>query len=91
MIEELKDKISQLISDTINPSLEMHGGSVELSDVVSCNDSWKVLLDFRGGCHGCPSSVGGTLRSIEFFLREELNAPTLLVENSNSPDQFNSP
>jgi Fe-S cluster biogenesis protein NfuA len=85
MTEDLKEKIVNLIDETINPGLELHGGSVELSELVPCNDSWKVKLAFKGGCHGCPSSVGSTLRSIEFFLREELDAPTLLVESTEQP------
>ena len=82
MIESLKTEIIELINEMINPGLEAHGGYVELKELVSHHDTWKVMLDFKGGCDGCPSSVGSTLRSIEFFLREELNAPTLLVESA---------
>ena len=56
-------------------------GRADLVDLKLLGDSWEVQLEFSGGCGGCPSSIGGTLRSIEFLLREELNAPTLLVKN----------
>ena len=82
MAEDIKEKIIDLINESINPGLAAHGGSVELCNLEPHEDSWKITLDFMGGCHGCPSSVGGTLKSIEFFLREELNASTLIVESS---------
>tara|TARA_Y100000310_G_C20285249_1_gene624548 strand:- start:250 stop:525 length:276 start_codon:yes stop_codon:yes gene_type:complete len=80
--EDIKEKIVNLINESINPGLASHGGFVQLSDVIPYEDSWKITLDFMGGCHGCPSAVGSTLKSIEFFLREELDASTLIVESS---------
>ena len=71
-----------MINDMINPGLASHGGYVELNDIKPCEDSWEITLDFLGGCHGCPSSLGHTLSSIEFLLREELDAPTLQVKSS---------
>jgi len=79
---DIKEHIVELINDQINPGLASHGGYVELNDVRLCGDSWEVILDFMGGCQGCPSSLGYTLRSIEFLLREELNAPTLIIKSS---------
>ncbi len=82
MTKDIKEKIINLISESINPGLASHGGYVELNDVVPHEDSWKVILNFMGGCQGCPSSIGYTLKSIEFLLREELDASTLIVESS---------
>ena len=82
MTEDIKEKIINLINESINPGLAPQSGYIELNDVVPHEDSWKVILNFMGGCHGYPSSIGYTLRSIEFLLREELNASTLIVESS---------
>lgn len=84
MESDIKEKIIELINDYINPGLASHAGHVELKGAQLCEDNWEVTLDFMGGCHGCPSSLGSTLKSIESFLREELNAPTLLVKNSTT-------
>ena len=82
MASDIKEDIITLINDMINPGLASHGGYVELNDIKPCGDSWGVTLDFLGGCQGCPSSLSHTLRSIEFLLREELDAPTLRVKSS---------
>ncbi len=79
---DIKDHIKKLLKDEINPALAMHGGHADLAELKLLGDSWEVCLELSGGCVGCPSAIGGTLRSIEFLLREELNAPTLLVRNS---------
>ena len=79
---KIKDDVIKIIDEQINPGLASHGGYVELNSIDPCGDSWEITLDFMGGCHGRPSSLGYTLSSIEFLLREELNAPTLLVKSS---------
>jgi Fe-S cluster biogenesis protein NfuA len=79
---KIKDDIIKIMDEQINPGLASHGGYVELNSVEACGDSWEVVFNFMGGCHGCPSSLGYTLSSIEMLLREELNAPTLLVKSS---------
>jgi len=75
-------EIIALIDDIINPGLAAHGGCVELNEITLCGDGLGVILDFKGGCYGSPSSVSHALKSTEFLLREELSAPTLLVKNS---------
>jgi Fe-S cluster biogenesis protein NfuA len=79
---KIKDDVIKIIDEQINPGLASHGGYVELNSIDPCGDSWEITLGFMGGCHGCPSSLGYTLSSIEFLLREELHAPTLLVKSS---------
>ncbi len=61
-------KIQHLFDTTINPSLAMHGGHVELIDV---KDN-KVYVRMGGGCHGC-GMVDATLKQgIERLLKEEI-------------------
>ena len=80
-MEYIEKHINELIENEINPALSSHGGQVELNDILLHDDTWKVSLKFAGACQGCPESTSRTLRSIEFFLREELSAPTLIVES----------
>ena len=79
---DIKEHTIEIIDEIINPGLASHGGYVKLSSMDRVEDHYEVTLDFMGGCRGCPSSLGYTLGSIEFLLREELNAPGLLVKNS---------
>jgi len=79
----INEQVQELIDEYINPGLEMHNGSVELVNIISKGASWEVALNFNGGCLGCPSSEGATLKNIEFFLSENLCAPGLTVINAN--------
>jgi NifU-like protein len=80
-MEELRQRVEEILKDEINPALAQHNGFAELLEVEPCEDSWKVVIEFFGACGGCPSSVGATLQSIEFYLREELSMPKLRVIN----------
>ncbi len=53
----LEEKVSQLLSQRINPSLAAHGGYTELVRV----DGTVVYLTMGGGCQGCAMSAA-TLR-----------------------------
>lgn len=75
----MKTIIKELIDENINPSLAEHAGAVELVSVETEEDHLVVTVKYQGACVGCPSSTAGTLRMIEFFLREELTAPNLEV------------
>ena len=79
---DTKDHIEQLLRDEVNPALAALGGRADLVDLKPLGDSWGVYLDLSGDYAGFPGAIGRTLRSIEFLLREELSAPTLLVRNS---------
>jgi Fe/S biogenesis protein NfuA len=81
---DIREQVIEIIRDQINPGLASHGGYVDLNSIEPHEDSWMIVLDFMGGCHGCPSSLGYTLSSIELLLREELEAPTLRVASSAS-------
>lgn len=80
-MEELHQIIEKLLKEEINPALAEHNGFAELIDIEPCDDSWKAVIEFFGACGGCPSSTGRTLKSIEFYLREELTMPGLRVVN----------
>ncbi len=76
----MKNKIKELIEENINPSLAEHAGAIELVSVENEEENLVVIVKYQGACVGCPSSSAGTLRMIEFFLREELSAPNLVVK-----------
>jgi|TARA_R110001583_G_scaffold16234_10_gene66235 Fe-S cluster biogenesis protein NfuA len=83
-IDLVKDQINEIIDNTINPSLSMHGGSLSLEDIELCGDSWCVYVRFHGGCNGCPSATSQTLSMVEMCLREEMDASGLMVRNIDS-------
>jgi len=63
----MRRKIKKFIEDEINPAISMHGGMIELIDVV--NNS--VYIRMGGGCQGC-GMAGMTLRhGIERMIVDE--------------------
>lgn len=75
--------VNDIIMNIVNPILMQHNGFVILAgieeDIVP-----KVILEFHGGCQGCPLSHSSTLGLITEILKSELGLNELIVENGNS-------
>ena len=67
--------ISEILDDTIRPSLQMDGGDVHLVSL----DGTTLTIEYQGACNDCPSSKAGTLAAIEHVLRERYN-PGLMIK-----------
>jgi len=66
--EEIRRKVQELLDTYINPAIAMHGGFVELIDVID-ND---VFLRMGGGCQGCAASNITLKMGIEEIIREHV-------------------
>lgn len=62
--EKVKDTI-----ETIRPSLQAHGGDVEL---VGVDDDNTVKVRLQGACQGCPGAQMTMKDGIERILREKV-------------------
>lgn len=62
------DKIKEAIEE-IQPSLEMHGGGVEL--VEFDDKKGELILRIQGACVGCPMAQFTFNQGIEISLREK--------------------
>lgn len=51
-IYKMLRKIEKLMDEKIRPSLQAHGGNIEIIDV----DNGKVFVALTGGCQGCSAS-----------------------------------
>ncbi|HLC40154.1 MAG TPA: NifU family protein [Methylomirabilota bacterium] len=65
---EIKDKVQELLENTVNPSVGMHGGFVQLIDVKDK----IVYLQMGGGCQGCGAADVTLKMGIERMIREEI-------------------
>lgn len=72
-----------MIDEEINPSLAAHNGFVILAKVERGIPT-KIILEFYGGCAGCPARFTSTLKTIESYLRAELDMEDLIVLNAES-------
>ncbi len=59
------DEIELLLDQQIRPYLRGDGGDLHIIDL----DANRLTVHYQGACGTCPSSISGTLRSIESLLR----------------------
>lgn len=67
--QSMREQVEQVLAQ-IRPFLRLEGGDVQL---VGLDESRGVVkLRLRGACAGCPMALTGTLRMIEFRLRQQI-------------------
>ena len=65
---EMKDKVQQLLDESINPAVAGHGGYVQLIDVKDNT----VYIQMSGGCQGCGAADVTLKAGIERMIKEEI-------------------
>jgi Fe/S biogenesis protein NfuA len=73
---DLADKVTQLLEQSINPSLASHGGFATLVGV----EDTKVFLTMGGGCQGCSLSAATLVQGIQVAIKEALPEVTDVVD-----------
>jgi Fe/S biogenesis protein NfuA len=73
---DLAEKITQLLEQSINPSLASHGGYAELVGV----DDTRVFLKMGGGCQGCSMSAATLVEGIQVAIKEALPEVTEIID-----------
>lgn len=66
--KSFNDKVQEVI-EMVRPSLQSHGGDVEL---VSIEDDNTVKLRLQGACQGCPGATMTMKMGIERILKERV-------------------
>lgn len=61
--------VDAFLETTVRPALAQDGGGVEVVDV----EGDLVRIRYQGACGSCPSSLSGTLRTIQNMLQEKLS------------------
>ena len=64
----LQDRVESALA-AIRPSLQAHGGDVELVDV---SDGGVVSVRLAGACHGCPGALMTLRMGIERLLKQQV-------------------
>ena len=87
----IADRVKFVIMTKINPSLALHGGSVELVDV----SDGEVSVRFHGGCVGC-ASVNITLseslqRQMNLYFPEEKLKVVDVTEHVETESSYHGP
>jgi Fe/S biogenesis protein NfuA len=73
---DLADKVNQLLEQSINPSLDAHGGWATLAGI----EDTKVFLTMGGGCQGCSLSAATLVQGIQVAIKEALPEVTEVID-----------
>lgn len=80
--EEVKQKITEIIDEYIQPSVEMHGGRVSLHEF---NDGIATIF-MSGACSGCSMSSltlhAGIENMLKYYIPEVIAVKGIEDENS---------
>jgi len=76
---EMKDKIQQLLDESINPAVAGHGGFVQLIDVKEN----VVYIQMGGGCQGCGMADVTLKAGIERMIMEEVPEVTEVLDTTD--------
>jgi Fe-S cluster biogenesis protein NfuA len=61
-----RDSVAKLIDERVKPSLEAHGGGIELVDVKE----EKVFVRLTGACGTCPMALMTLKQGVERALKQ---------------------
>ena len=75
----LEEKVQQLLTQQINPSLAAHGGWAELVKVEETN----VFLTMGGGCQGCAMSAATLREGITVMISELIPEVTEVIDTTD--------
>ena len=64
----LKEKVEAAIQD-VRPGLQADGGDIEL---VSVDETGKVLVKLKGACNGCPMAQMTLKQGVEKYLKDKI-------------------
>lgn len=80
-----KEKVAQVL-ESIRPTLQSHGGDVQLVEV--CDDG-VVRVALQGACHGCPMAAITISRGVQARLQQEIPDVTevVAVEADEQPEE----
>ncbi|MCH2184880.1 NifU family protein, partial [Myxococcota bacterium] len=65
---DLRLRVEKVVEERINPSLDSHGGYLELLDVRGTT----LYVHMGGGCQGCAMSAATLKQGVESILRSEI-------------------
>jgi hypothetical protein len=76
---ELEERVNNILRDEINPSLWRQGCSMEILSIYPEGTSYVILLTVDYS-EDVSDEVYEHARELEWFLRDELSMPGLVVE-----------
>jgi len=83
-LNEMKEKMNQVIEEKINPKLMEHQGWIELVEIT---DEREAVIRFRGACSGCMSNQETLDETILPILKEHVpEVKSVLISGDVTPE-----
>ena len=86
----IKEQVSQILEEKINPMVAMHGGVISLLDVKDD----KVYIEMGGGCQGCGMSAVTLKQGIETAIKDnfpEINEILDITDHAAGTNPYYKP
>ena len=78
-VDELSQKVADIINNDVNPAVASHGGVVELVGV----DENKAIIAFGGGCQGCGMADVTLKQGVEVMIKEKVPEIVEVIDSTD--------
>jgi Fe/S biogenesis protein NfuA len=78
-VDELSQKVAEIINSEVNPAVASHGGVVELVGV----DENKAIIAFGGGCQGCGMADVTLKQGVEVMIKEKVPEIVEVIDSTD--------
>ena len=78
-VDELSQKVAEIINSEVNPAVASHGGVVELVGV----DEDKAIIAFGGGCQGCGMADVTLKQGVEVMIKEKVPEIIQVIDSTD--------
>jgi len=65
----MKEEIEKVLNEEVKPFLSLHGGDIELVDII---DEAVVKVRLKGGCAGCPAAQMTLVELVEDAIKSKV-------------------
>jgi Fe-S cluster biogenesis protein NfuA len=84
-VDAIRKKVQEILDAQINPAVAMHGGFIELLDVIDNN----VYIRMGGGCQGCGMADVTLKAGVEELIRENIPEVGQILDTTDHASGMN--
>lgn len=67
--KQLLGAIKKVIEEKVSPSLQMHGGDLEIVELLKTENGWDLKVILKGACEGC----GAAPITLQYLVQETID------------------
>lgn len=62
--------VQKVIEEKVSPSLQMHGGDLEILELLKTENGWDLKVILKGACEGC----GAAPITLQYLVQETIDS-----------------